>query len=157
MAKVARLQIISENSTHNVDDWREAFREYLESEERSDNTIINYLSDLDSFAKWLKRLKDNLIPVVTAIDLREYKRFLIQKYKPGSINRKLSTHTFSLTWAKEVGRIDTLPKFPSSKGAASGIRWLSRTEQNALLRRVERYGNQRDQGAVKLLLNTGCE
>lgn len=35
------------------------------------------------------------------------------------------------------------------------IHWLSRTEQHALLRRVERYGSTRDLGAVKLLLNTG--
>ena len=41
------------------------------------------------------------------------------------------------------------------KEQRQGIRWLSRTEQNALLRQVERYGSARDVGTVKLLLNTG--
>ncbi len=158
MAKVARLaDYLQKNSAHNVDDWREAFKEYLESEERSDNTVSSYLSDLGSFAKWFEKTQGQFNPrLITAIDLREYKRFLRQKYKPGSINRKLSTLSVFLTWAKEVGRIDTLPKIPKQmKEQHQGIRWLSRTEQNALLRRVERYGSQRDQGAVKLLLNTG--
>jgi integrase/recombinase XerC len=158
MAKVARLaDYLPKNSAHNVEDWREAFIEYLESEERSDNTISSYLSDLDSFVKWFKKTQEPFNPrFVTAIDLREYKRFLSQKYKPGSINRKLSTLSVFLSWAKEIGRIDTLPKIPKQvKEQRQGIRWLSRTEQNALLRRVERYGSQRDQGAVKLLLNTG--
>jgi integrase/recombinase XerC len=158
MAKVARLvDYLPKNSAHNVEDWREAFKEYLESEEQSDNTIFSYLSDLDSFVKWFKKTQELFNPrFVTAIDLREYKRFLSQKYKPGSINRKLSTLSVFLSWAKEIGRIDTLPKIPKQvKEQRQGIRWLSRTEQNALLRRVERYGSQRDQGAVKLLLNTG--
>jgi site-specific recombinase XerD len=61
MAKVARLaDYLPKNSAHNVEDWREAFKDYLESEERSDNTISSYLSDLDSFVKWFKKTKNPL-------------------------------------------------------------------------------------------------
>ena len=159
MAKVARLvDYRPKNSAHNVDDWRRAFIEYLESEERSENTISSYSSDLDAFVKWFEKSQGTSFGprLVTAIDLRDYKRLLTQKYKPGSINRKLSTLSVFLGWCKETSHIDTLPKIPKQvKEQRQGIRWLSRTEQNALLRRVERYGSSRDMGTVKLLLNTG--
>jgi integrase/recombinase XerC len=159
MGKVARLgDYRAKNSTHNVEDWREAFREYLESEERSDNTINSYLSDLDGFAKWFEKTQGSSFQprLVTALDLRDYKRLLIQKYKPGSVNRKLSTLSVFLSWAKETRLLEVLPRIPKQvKEQRQGIRWLSRTEQNALLRRVERYSSARDVGTVKLLLNTG--
>lgn len=158
MAKVARIaDYRPKNSAQNVEDWREAFIEYLDSEERSDNTIINYLSDLEGFVKWFMKSQEPFNPkLIMAVDLREYKRFLAPKCKPATINRKLSTLSVFLGWCKETGRIDTFPKIPKQvKEQRQGIRWLSRTEQNALLRRVERYGSPRDQGALKLLLNTG--
>jgi integrase/recombinase XerC len=159
MVKVARLaDYRSKNSTHNSEDWLAAFKEHLESEERSDNTISSYLSDLESFIKWFEKTQGSLFHprLVTALDLRDYKRLLTQKYKPGSVNRKLSTLSVFLGWAKEMKCIETLPKIPKQvKEQRQGIRWLSRTEQNALLRRVERYGSARDVGTVKLLLNTG--
>jgi len=34
-------------------------------------------------------------------------------------------------------------------------KWLTRTQQNQLLRHVEQYGNARDTAIVKILLNTG--
>jgi integrase/recombinase XerC len=113
---------------------------------------------LKSFIKWFEKSQGlSFHPrLVTTLDLRDYKRLLTQKYKPGSVNRKLSTLSVFLGWAKEMKCIEALPKIPKQvKEQRQGIRWLSRTEQNALLRRVERYGSQRDQGAIKLLLNTG--
>ncbi|HEY9302124.1 MAG TPA: tyrosine-type recombinase/integrase [Phormidium sp.] len=121
-------------------------------------TIDQRTSDLDAFVQWFEKTQGTSFRprLVTALALRDYKRLLIQKYKPGSINRKLSTLSVFLAWAKETHRIDTLPKIPKQvKQQRSGIRWLSRTEQNALLRQVERYGSARDIGAIKLLVNTG--
>jgi site-specific recombinase XerD len=62
-------------TTHNVEGWREAFREYLESEERSDNTISSYLSGLDAFVKWFEKSQGTSFHprLVTAINLREYR------------------------------------------------------------------------------------
>jgi hypothetical protein len=52
MAKVARLaDYRAKNSTHNVEGWQTAFKEYLESEKHSDNTTSSYLSNLKSFIK----------------------------------------------------------------------------------------------------------
>ena len=79
MAKVARLaDYRAKNSTHNVEDWQTAFKEYLESEKRSDNTISSYLSNLKSFIKWFEKSQGLLFHprLVTALDLRDYKRLL---------------------------------------------------------------------------------
>ncbi len=46
-----------------------------------------------------------------------------------------------------------IPKF--EKTGKTGIRWLDRKEENALLRVVERTGKIRDIAIIKLLLNTG--
>jgi site-specific recombinase XerD len=79
MAKVARLaDYRAKNSTHNLEDWQAAFKEYLESEERSDNTISSYISDLKSFIKWFEktqgssfhpRLEQHLTYVTTSASL----------------------------------------------------------------------------------------
>jgi len=149
---------LSKNSTHNSVEWRQGFIESLEEKECSDNTISSYLSDIDAFVKWFEKEQGEFLPkFVTAIDIRDYKRYLVEKdYKPKSVNRKLSTIRVFLTWAHEVKLTESIPKIPKAlKQQRERIRWLSRTEQHALLRRVERYGTTRDLGAVKLLLNTG--
>ncbi len=149
---------LSKNSAHNTIDWRQGFIESLEEKECSDNTISSYLSDINAFVKWFEKEQGEFLPkLVTAIDIRDYKRHLVEKdYKPKSVNRKLSTIRGFLTWAHEVKLTDSIPKIPKAlKQQRERIRWLSRTEQHALLRRVERYGSARDLGAVKLLLNTG--
>jgi integrase/recombinase XerC len=158
LGKLLKLSdYLPENSSHNNVDWRAGFREHLEEEERSDNTVNSYLSDLDIFAKWFKKTQGDFAPnLVTALDLRDYKRELLQKSKPGTINRKLSALSTFLVWAKDAGLIHSIPKIPKQvKEQRPGIRWLSRLEQHALLRRIERYGSERDLGVIKVLLNTG--
>jgi integrase/recombinase XerC len=158
LGKLLKLaDYLPENSSHNKVDWRKGFREHLEEEERSDNTITSYLSDLNIFVKWFNKTQGNFAPnLITALDLRDYKRDLLQKSKPGTINRKLSAISTFLIYAREAGLIHSIPKIPKQvKEQRPGIRWLNRPEQHGLLRRVERYGDQRDLGAVKVLLNTG--
>jgi integrase/recombinase XerC len=157
LGKVLKLaDYLPENSAHNIN-WVTGFREHLEEEERSDNTIISYLSDLKIFTKWFIKTQGDFAPnLITALDLRDYKRYLLQKNKPGTINRKLSAISTFLVWAKDAGLIHSIPKIPKQvKEQRPGIRWLSRVEQHGLLRRVERYGSSRDLGAIKVLLNTG--
>jgi integrase/recombinase XerC len=147
------------NSTYNYATHRQGFSQWLEEQEKSYHTTKNYLCDLDAFAKWFKgnQREDLSPPLVTSIDLREYKQHLVTlNFKPQSINRKLSTIRTFLTWALETGLIQVLPKMPKAvKEVRSSSKWLDRLSQNALLRRVERGGNGRDLGVVQLLLNTG--
>ena len=85
-----------------MDKIKQQFARYLRQSERSPLTIKNYLSDIDGFGKWfLKANGDTLTPErVTPIDLREYKRFLVEerRLKPQSTNRKLIALSCFLKW-----------------------------------------------------------
>ena len=139
------------------------FSAYLENSERSPLTVKNYLADLRLFEKWLADTNDypKFDPSdITPTDLREYKQFLIvtKEMKPASVNRRLAALRSFLKWAGEAGftqivQMSKIPKF--EKTEKTGIRWLDRREENALLRVVERGGSRRDIAIIKLLLNTG--
>lgn len=139
------------------------FSAYLKSSERSFLTIKNYLADLQHFEKWFLETNDYSEfnpPDITPTDLREFKQFLqvTKEMKPASINRRLASLRSFLKWTNEVGstpifQLSKIPKF--EKTEKTGIRWLDRKEENALLRSVERGGIKRDIAIIKLLLHTG--
>jgi site-specific recombinase XerD len=89
-----------------MDKIKQQFARYLRQSERSPLTIKNYLSDIDGFGKWfLKTNGDTLTPKrVTPIDLREYKRFLVEerRLKPQSTNRKLIALSCFLGWCHQA-------------------------------------------------------
>lgn len=61
------------------------FENYLYEEEKSDNTIEKYMRDIRFFADWLEGRKFDKSVVL------EYKRELIAKYAPASVNSILSS------------------------------------------------------------------
>lgn len=139
------------------------FSDYLKSSERSFLTIKNYLADLELFKKWFLETNDYLEfkpSDVTPTDLREFKQYLVinKEMKPSSVNRRLASLRAFLKWSNEAGfsssiQPSKIPKFERTE--KTGIRWLDRKEENALLRVVERGGRPRDIAVIKLLLNTG--
>lgn len=139
------------------------FSTYLKSSERSSSTVKNYSADLQHFEKWFLETNgyDEFSSAdITPTDLREYKQFLLfnKELKPATINRQFASLRSFLKWANAVGHsinvpLSKIPKF--EKTEKTGIRWLDRKEENALLRMVERNGRIRDIAIIKLLLNTG--
>ena len=61
------------------------FKIYLHEEEKSNNTIEKYMRDIRFFVKWLKGCEFDKAAVI------EYKRELISKYAPASVNSMLSS------------------------------------------------------------------
>lgn len=61
------------------------FENYLYEEEKSDNTVEKYMRDIRFFAEWLEGRKFDKSVVL------EYKRELIAKYAPASVNSILSS------------------------------------------------------------------
>ena len=61
------------------------FENYLYEEERSDNTIEKYMRDIRVFTEWLGGCEFDKSAVL------EYKRELIEKYAPASVNSVLSS------------------------------------------------------------------
>ncbi|MBE7014935.1 MAG: integrase [Ruminococcaceae bacterium] len=63
----------------------EKFKNYLYEEEKSENTILKYLRDLNFFSKWLGEKE------ITKKEVLDFKKDLIEKYAPASVNSMLSS------------------------------------------------------------------
>lgn len=57
------------------------FRQYLENQKLSENTIISYLGSA--------RLYQSLYPSVTGCSLRQYRSYLLKHYKPATVNQRI--------------------------------------------------------------------
>ena len=68
------------------------FIEHLRSHDRSEQTTRSYSSDLKLFAAWFYEIsREELAPQsITLIDLREYKRYLLEDegFKPATLNTR---------------------------------------------------------------------
>jgi integrase/recombinase XerC len=76
-------------------DFRERFQAYLLAKEASPKTVVNYLADLEHFARWFASANGQplTLPDLTPTDLRDYKAYLrtVERRQPATINRRLST------------------------------------------------------------------
>ncbi len=138
------------------------FALFLEEAERSPVTIKNYLCDLNYFLNWFEqKTEQKLTPEqITPTDLRDYKHFLTEVLflKPKTVNRKLSSLKSFLNWAsaEELIPEHRIPRIPQPiREEKVGPQWLERSQQHALVRKVEQGKNQRDITIIQLLLNTG--
>jgi site-specific recombinase XerD len=148
------------------------FEDYLETQDRSPVTIRNYLSDLRQFANWFEQI--NRMPptpqAVTTLDVRDYRQYLltVKHNKANTINRHLASISRWLAWAVSTDQIDHNPsqQINGIREVNLSPKWLTRPDEGALLRQVER-GSQvvntisakrqalRNRVLVLLMLNTG--
>ncbi len=153
-------------------DHLQDFEDHLRQAGRADRTVRGYLRDLRLFARWIEQTTgEPLSPArLTPTDVRLYRQHLlaVEKAAPATVNRRLAAIRAYARWARETGRTEI--------NAANGVRgvaeqqtaprWLSRTEQAALLREAERdlaaarteaarRQALRDRAILVLLLHTG--
>jgi site-specific recombinase XerD len=92
---------MSEDITRFIDDLRRM--------EAASKTVVNYLSDLNCFARWFKgSLGEDFSPkVVTPTDIREYRAYLqtSRGAKPATANRRLAALRRFFRWAVAEGII----------------------------------------------------
>jgi site-specific recombinase XerD len=149
------------------------FKTYLETaEDRSPNTVRAYLSDLHQFASWFTQTNGQEISsqIVISLDVRDYRQYLLatKRRKASTVNRHLASITTWLAWAMQTGQIDRNPAQDVNgvAGAALAPLWLSKQDEGALLRQVEREVQSaqtdparrqalRNRALVVLILNTG--
>lgn len=146
---------VAKNSSHNV---FTPFFTSLITEYLSENTLAAYERDLKDFKKWYAHTTgDNLQPdLVTELDLAEYRQYLMRKYKPATVNRRLAAISKWLKWAGKEGMLQRIPEMPKQmRQEKLAPRALTRSEQNALLRAVMREGKLRDQAIIYMLLYCG--
>jgi integrase/recombinase XerD len=137
------------------------FGQYLRASDKSENTVEAYLRDLRLFGEWFHSSSgEQMTPEgITPIDVKEYKRHLLQAkgYKPATVNRKLASISALCAWARKAGLIEANPTegIGNVQEMELAPRWLTRKEQYALLRAVQKEGNPRDEAVMMLLLHTG--
>ena len=121
-----------------------SFPQWLEHQDLSEKTVSGYIHDVDTFRAWLgvtTRPGAAMTPRdVTPLDVRSYREHLLKGQKPATINRALAAIRQWLTWARDVGLIETNPAagIRGVKASPIGPRWLSRQETYALLREMQR-------------------
>jgi integrase/recombinase XerC len=150
------------------------FKAYMQSLDRSENTVSGYLSDLSLFARWFFETNDEPLRPdrLTPIDVRAYKQYLltVKHRKASTINRRLAALSAYVGWAREMGQIehDPIERISGVAQSMPAPKYLDKKEQYALLRAIEkdlqvaklRYSlrwvtRRRDASLVIFMLNTG--
>ncbi len=137
----------------------ESYITYQKSTDKSPATLASYQSDLIQFVIWFESINGVEMKLlnITPTDARQYKQHLIDlELKPPTINRRLLSLKYFLEWGWDTKKIKYRFPLPKTvKHSQSMPKWLTRTQQNQLLRHIEQYGSKRDIAIVKILLNTG--
>jgi site-specific recombinase XerD len=151
----------------NVEDLFTRFEEHLARSALASTTIVNYLADLRTFARWhvdVKGMTSSLLEL-TPDDIREYRRHMRtnEGWTPATINRRLQAVRKFYSFAMETGLTESNP--------ASGVqlipipeadppRALSPEEVTSLLQAIQ--GGRpslvkRDYAIIQILLQTGIK
>lgn len=135
------------------------FENHLLGRGLSRGTVAIYSGHLRRFAAWVEGTYGGFDPgAVTPLDVADYRRFLQSKNrKPATVNNALDAIGTFFAWAKEAGLVQADPTegVRRLKEQKSAPRWLSRREVGSLMRAVQKYGNQKEQALITLLLHTG--
>lgn len=123
-------------------------------------TIRGYLADIRKFAQWFDLSNGEAMGEsnVTAVDVRNYKEYLqtVKKYKPATINRRISTLRAFFSWAIEKGLVEESPvQVRNVEEPQTAPRSLDEKTYLRLLRAAQRYGNKRDVAILQMLRHTG--
>jgi site-specific recombinase XerD len=133
----------------------------LGRQEAAKKTIVNYRSDLVSFARWLKDStgEDFAAAAVTPTDVRDYKAFLQtnQGCTPATINRRLAALRKFFQWAVGDGRVAENPttQVKGVKSVPRGPKSLEKRDVDRLVRAVEKDTSKRNLAIVQALRHTG--
>jgi integrase/recombinase XerC len=153
-------------------DWRPGFTAWLQGRGSSAKTIAAYRSDLLRYADWFRQVNHQAfsLDLLTSVDVRAYRvhSLEVEQVKPATWNRRRATLAMLCRYAREMGCIsyDPLTGVAEAEQVELPPRWLSRSEQNKLLRQLERNLNAartpaslaqaaRDQAMVLLMLHAG--
>ncbi|MBC8249809.1 MAG: tyrosine-type recombinase/integrase, partial [Anaerolineales bacterium] len=151
----------------NVEELFARFEEHLARSALASTTIVNYLADLRTFARWhadVRGAASSLLEL-TPDDIREYRRHMRinEGWTPATINRRLQAVRKFYSFAMETGLMESNP--------ASEVRLIPRPEPKppralapeevASLFQAIQEGRpslvKRDYAIVQLLLQTGIK
>jgi len=132
---------------------------YQKSTDKSSSTLASYRSDLIQFSLWFQSVNGSKMTLfnITPTDARQYKQHLIASgLRPQTINRRLLSLKYFLKWSWDTKKVKYPFPLPKTVKQTQAIpKWLSRTQQNQVLRHIERQEKPRDLAIVRILMNTG--
>jgi site-specific recombinase XerD len=142
--------------------FQDTVSQFLEelSGAKSPNTVRAYNRALADFTSWYTSTVqgDFSIGDVVAIDVREYRRYLLnRKLSTATVNQRLSALKSLFRWARHRGLVESNPTevVNGVKKPKLAPKWLSKGEERKLLRVVQRSGDKRDVALITFMLNTG--
>ena len=143
-----------------MDDLLQDYRDYLHDQDKSEQTIKAYMTDLSSFSRWFQHNTGEPFELenVTPMEIIDYRNAMLDwGKKPSTINRSLISISSFCQWAQQNDLIVNNPAegIRSVTEEPLAPRALERKEQLALLRAVRRSGNMRDLAIITMLLHTG--
>jgi integrase/recombinase XerC len=156
-----------------------AFEAWLRAQDKAESTIRGYTTALEQFAMWFQQTNGKpLTPTaITPLDVKAWRSHLRTgcKLAVSTINLKLAAVRAYTNWAKAAGKLQVDPAngIKMLKRKPTPPRWLTRSEQFALLRAAQEttqlgylkaqgrldqpstIWSRRDEAILVLLLNTG--
>ena len=139
--------------------WHDAvdrFVIHLTESEKSPNTVRAYLSDLLLFQSWYvdQNQETPALDMLDAAELREWKASMAA-LQPQSVNRRLAAIQSLIRFGESQGWCSSVHGPRSVRQETPPPRWLSKKEQNALVRAVGRCRSPRDVALIAVLLHVG--
>ena len=143
-----------------MDDLLQDYHDYLYDQDKSEQTIKAYMTDLNSFSRWFKQIAGEPLTLenVTPMEIIDYRNAMLDwGRKPSTINRSLISISSFCQWALQNDLIVNNPAEGIRSVAEEPLapRALERKEQLGLLRAVRKSGNLRDLAIITVLLHTG--
>ncbi|EGK10244.1 tyrosine recombinase XerC [Desmospora sp. 8437] len=131
----------------------------LQSDGRSPKTMKTYEGVVHQFIRWFEDTTGERFDPesVTPIDAADYKRHLLDRSKPATVNKARIALKRYFDWLVKQGVCKESPwkSIQPVKQGRQAPRWLDRKEQRALIRQVQKERNPRDIAIVFLLLHGG--
>ncbi|RYD03847.1 hypothetical protein N752_17320 [Desulforamulus aquiferis] len=132
---------------------------------KSELTIRQYKSSLARFATWWQEQTPyqggtgggDGLGQATEIDVANFKKWASRNLKPNTVRQTLTHLKAYFDYLVSHGIIPDNPvqHVKPVTTAKMTPKWLTRNEQNALIRAVRRYGDLRDLAMITVLLHAG--
>jgi integrase/recombinase XerC len=157
----------------------QAFEQWLQTEDKAARTVQAYTQAVAQFASWFRHTNGKPLKptAITPLDVKAWRERLVavRELAPSTVNQYLAAVRAYARWAQAAGKIARNPTkgIKMVKTVAAPPRWLTRSEQFALLRAAQEatqlghlkaqgsleqpsaIWSRRDEAILVFLLNTG--
>ncbi|MBC9785872.1 tyrosine-type recombinase/integrase [Heliobacterium chlorum] len=142
-----------------------AFIEEIRRHGKSPTTLRSYQDSWARFSRWYEREHPAPTPtggapmpqMATQLDVANFKRFASSNFKPSTLSLTLTHLNVIFRWLADNGHAPDNPVEQIDRVTVpqSSPKWLSRNEQNALIRAIRQHGSLRELAMVTSMLHTG--